>query len=198
MTRSLKTLFVALVIATPMLSSCSESIDPTSAAPVVAPQQGLIGDLLGVVGDVVGLVGTIVTGPDANGDAVEKWIGSGGGSLTTAAYTLTVPSGAVSQSTRFRITPTNTGAYAVDLSAHRKGGLLNLSLIEVGSKGFAKPVKLTIKYANATNVTAPNSLVILYIRSDGTVETQTTVVNTTTETANSSLSHFSKYAMAQN
>ena len=198
MTRSFKALLVALLLATPILSSCSESVDPTSTAPVVQPQDGLISDLLGIVGDVVGLAGTIITGPDANGAAVEQWIGSGGGTLSTAAYTLTVPSGAVSQSTRFRITPTNTGAYAVDLSAHRKGGLLNLSLIEVGSKGFAKPVTLTIKYANATNVEDPKGLVIIYIRADGSVETQSTVINTTTATANSALSHFSRYAMAQN
>lgn len=195
MTRSFKALLVALLLATPILSSCSESVDPTSTAPVVQPQDGLIGDLLG---GLIGLVGTIITGPDANGDAAEKWIGSGGGTVTTAAYTLTVPAGAVSQSTRFRIEPTNTGTYSVDLSAHRKGGLLGLSLVEVGSKGFAKPVKLTINYANATNVQDPKGLVIIYIRSDGTVVTQTTVVDTTAKTVTSGLSHFSRYAMAQN
>jgi hypothetical protein len=195
MTRSFKALVVALLLATPILSSCSESVDPTSTAPAVQPQDGLIGDLLG---GLLGLVGTILTGPDANGADAEKWIGSGGGTVSTAAYTLTVPAGAVSQSTRFRVEPTNTGTYSVDLSAHRKGGLLGLSLVEVGSKGFAKPVKLTIKYANATNVQNPNSLVIVYIRTDGTVVTQTTVVNTTAENVTTSLGHFSRYAMAQN
>jgi hypothetical protein len=195
MTRSFKALLVALLLATPILSSCSEAVDPTSTAPVVQPQDGLIGDLLG---GLLNLVGTIITGPDANGEDAEKWIGSGGGTVSTAAYTLTVPAGAVSQSTRFRIEPTNTGTYSVDLSAHRKGGLLGLSLVEVGSKGFAKPVKLTMKYANATNVQNPGGLVIIYIQPDGTIVTQTTVVDTTAKNVTTALSHFSRYAMAQN
>ena len=194
MMRSFKTLLVAILLATPMLSSCSESVDPTSVDPVVQPQDGLIGDLLG---GLVGLVVTIITGPDANGDTVTKWIGSGGGTLSTAAYTLTVPAGAVSKSTRFKIAPTNTGTYSVDLSAHEKGGLLGLSLIEVGSKGFAKPVKLTVKYANANNVRSAADLVIVYISSQG-VEIQTSIVDTTAKTVSSGLDHFSKYAMAQN
>lgn len=194
MKRTLKALLVAVLIATP-LSSCNEQTDPTTASAIVEPQDGLIGDLLN---GVLGLAGSLITGPDANGEEVTKWIGSGGGTLSTAAYTLTVPAGAVSQSTRFRIEPTNTGTYSVDLSAHRKGGLLGLSLIEVGSQGFAKPVKLTIKYANATNVQQPSDLVIIYIASNGTVELQTSIVNTTTQTVTSPLSHFSKYAMAQN
>lgn len=195
MNRTLKALLVAALVATPLLSSCSEQTDPTNTSIIVEPQDGLIGDL---VGGVVGLLGSLITGDDANGDAVTKWIGSGGGTLSTAAYTLTVPAGAVSQSTRFRIEPTNTGTYSVDLSAHRKGGLLGLSLIEVGSKGFAKPVELKISYANATNVQSAPDLVIIYIGSDGTVELQSTIVNTNTMTVTSPLSHFSKYAMAQN
>lgn len=195
MKRTLKALLVATLVATPFLSSCSEQTDPTTASTVVQPQDGLIEDLLG---GVLGLVGSLITGPDANGEDASAWIGSAGGTVSTAAYKLTVPAGAVSQPTRFRIEPTNTGVYAVDLSAHKKGGLLNLSLIEVGSKGFAKPVKLTIKYANATNVQQPSDLVIVYIRSNGTIELQTSVVNTTAKTVTSPLSHFSKYAMAQN
>lgn len=195
MKRTLKALLIATLVAAPFLSSCSEQHDPTSANAVVERQDGLIGDVLN---GLLGLVGSLITGPDANGDAVTEWIGPAGGTLTTAAYTLTVPAGAVSEATRFRIAPTNTGTYSVDLSAYKKRGLLGLSLIEVGSQGFAKPVKLIISYANATNVQSAPDLVIIYIRSNGTIELQTSIVNTTTKTVTSPLSHFSKYAMAQN
>lgn len=196
MKRTLKALLVAALVATPLLlSSCNEQTDPTSASVVVEPQDGLIGDALD---GLLRLAGSLIIGPDANGDAVTKWIGASGGTLTTAAYTLTVPAGAVSESTRFRIEPTNTGTYSVDLSAHTKGGLLGLSLVEVGSKGFAKPVSLTMTYANARNVRSAADLVIIYIRSDGTIELQTSIVNTTAKIVTSPLSHFSKYAMAQN
>src|SRR5688572_33152728 len=69
MMRSFKALLVALLLATPILTSCSESVDPTSTAPVVQPQDGLIGDLLG---GLLGLVGSIITGPDANGARSEE------------------------------------------------------------------------------------------------------------------------------
>lgn len=190
--RNLKALLAALLIATPLLSSCNEATPPITAVETVQPQQDLIGDLLELAG---GVIDHLIGGTDANGPDASAWIGPAGGTVSTAAYTLIVPANAVSKNTLFKIEPTNTGYYIVDLHAYQKGGLLNLSLIDVGSKGFLKPVTLRMSYANATNVEDPQDLLIVYVSSGG-VEVKTSVVNTTTKTVSASLDHFSKYAMA--
>jgi len=196
MTRSLKALLAALLIITPVLTSCSEVKDPVAAAPTVQTQDGLIGDLLGgVVHTVVNLLDGLLTGPDANGSTASAWIGPKGGTLKTAAYTLTVPAYAVTTNTRFDLAPTNTGTYSVDLHAYQQG---LLRLVDVGGKGFRKPVTLTISYANAKGVTKPSNIDIIYLRPDGTLQIMQTSVDSNTETVSSALPHFSKYAMVQN
>jgi hypothetical protein len=191
MKRSFKLLAVALIAITPMLSSCADTNEPSAPA-TVQPQEGLITDLLG---GVLRLVGVVLTGPDANGPDVSKWIGPAGGTISTAAYTLVVPANAVSVNTRFDVEPTNTGAYMLDLHAYKKG---LLGLIDVGAAGFNKPVTLTVSYANAEGVENARQIVIVYVKSSSSVEVQATTVNTTNQTVSSQLSHFSKYAMVQN
>ena len=196
MKRSFRALTAALLIAMPVLSACGDIQDPITPAPAVQPQNGLIGGLLGGVVGLVGGVLNILSGPDANGTAQSVWIGSNGATVTTAAYTLVVPKGAVYESTRFTVKPVNDGTYKIDLIAERKG-LLG-GYYDVGSKGFAKPVSLTISYAKATGVVDPRKLIIVYLRSDGKAEVQPSVINTQTKAVTSYLGHFSKYALVQN
>lgn len=190
MKRSFKAYVAALIILAPMVSSCAEVRDPI-AGNTAQHQDGLIGDLLG---GVFNLLGSILSGPDANGADASAWIGSAGGTVSTAAYTLVVPANAVSTSTRFDIEPTNTGTYSLELHAYRRG---LLGLIDVGGNGFSRPVTLKVSYANARGVTSASDLVIIYIKSNG-VEIQPSLIDTGAKTVASPLSHFSKYAMAQN
>jgi hypothetical protein len=197
MKRSFRALTAALLIATPILSGCGDIQDPITPtpAPAVQPQNGLIGGLLGGVVGLISGVLNILTGPDANGAEKSAWIGSNGGTITTAAYTLVVPKGAVYESTRFTVKPTNTGTYSLDLTAERKS---LLGTYDIGSKGFAKPVSLTISYAKANGVVDPRKLIIVYLRPDGKAEIQPSSINTSTKAVTSTLGHFSKYALVQN
>lgn len=199
MKRSFKALLAAVLIAVPMLASCNDVQGPVVPATNIERQDGLIGGLLGgvvdLVGGVVNLLGSVLTGPDANGSAVSAWIDSDGGTIKTAAYTLTVPRGAVVRNTKFEVKPTNTGAYMLELKAYEKG---LLGLVSVGQKGFRKPVLLTISYARAEGVTDVRKLGIIYIVSPEQVELQQTSIDTGNRTITSPLSHFSRYAMVQN
>lgn len=200
MKRSFKAIVVALLLAVPLLSSCADNLPSGPAASAEIQRQdglidGLVGGVTDVAGGVVNLLGAVLTGPDANGSEASAWIGSEGGVVKTAAYTLTVPRGAVSTKTRFVVRPTNTGAYMVELDAYVNG---LLGQVEVGSKGFKKPVQLTISYAKANGVTNEKKISIVYVTSSSHGTLQPVVVDTRDNDVTAQLSHFSKYAMVQN
>ena len=199
MKRSFKAFATAVLIALPILASCNEVQGPLAPTTNIERQEGLVGDLVGgavdLVGGVVGLLGNILSGPDANGSAASAWIDSNGGTVKTAAYTLTVPRGAVKAKTQFVIQPLNDGTYTVELEAYQK---TLFGTTSVGEKGFAKPVLLTISYAKAEGVTNTKKLGIIYIASPTKVELQKTTVDTQDKDVTAQLSHFSKYAMVQN
>jgi hypothetical protein len=202
MKRSFRAFLAAVLIAVPVLASCNDANNPIAPTTTIERQDGLL-DLVGgvvggavdVVGGLVDLVGVILSGPDANGAEKSAWIDSDGGSISTAAYTLTVPRGAVSSRTKFVITPTNTGTYTINLEAYEQG---LLGLVNVGKRGFRKPVLLTISYANANGVTDIRKLGIVYLATPTTVEIQPTSIDTRDKDVTAQLSHFSKYAMIQN
>jgi hypothetical protein len=195
MKRSFRAFLAAVLIAVPVLASCNEANNPIAPTTTIERQDGLLDLVGGLVGGVVKLVGVILTGPDANGAEKYAWIGSEGGSISTAAYTLTVPRGAVGTRTKFVITPTNTGTYTINLEAYEQG---LLGLVNVGKRGFKKPVLLTISYANANGVTNEKKLGIVYMQTSTEVEAQPTTVDMRDKDVTAQLSHFSKYAMIQN
>jgi hypothetical protein len=199
MKRSFRAFLTAVLIAVPILASCSESQGPIAPTTNIERQDGLLGDLVGgtvdLLSSAVKLLGSILTGPDANGDAAYAWIGSNGGTIKTAAYTLTVPKGAVTKKTKFEVRPANTGQYMLELRAYEQD---LLGLVDVGEEGFRKPVLLTISFANANGVTKPKKIGIIYIVSSSEVYSQPSAVDTKKETVTTPLSHFSKYAMVQN
>lgn len=198
MMRSLRAFLAVALIALPLATSCSEVQAPeaSNVSTSIERQDGLITDLLGgVVGGVLSLVDHILTGPDANGSDAYAWIGSAGGTVQTAAYTLVVPRGAVSEKTKFVVEPENNGTYTVNLYAYRQG---LLGLIDVGGKGFKKPVLLTIRYANAEGVTDERKLTIIYLSTSSAAEVQPSIVDRKDKEVTAQLPHFSKYAMAQN
>ena len=200
MKRSLRTLVIALLVAVPAITttSCGDA-DPFAPQTTIERQDGLIGDLLGgllnTAGSVLNLLGSILTGPDANGREVSAWIDRDGGTISTAAYTLTVPRGAVSTRTRFVIEPANNGSYTVELHAYRQGLLGQFS---VGERGFNKQVLLTVSYAKARGVTDERKIGIVYIASPRDIEPQKTTVDPSDKDVTAELDHCSKYAMGQN
>ena len=199
MKRSFKALLVAVLIAVPMLASCNDAQNPIAPTTNIERQDGLIDGLLGgvinTVGGVVKLLGSVLSGPDANGEAVSAWIGSEGGTLRTAAYTIVVPQGAVTRKTQFEIWPLNNGTYTVELKAYQQG---LLGKVDVGVRGFQKPVELRFSYAQAQGITDLKRLGIIYIQSPERVELQKVWLDTTNRTITAPLGHFSKYAMVQN
>jgi hypothetical protein len=195
MRRSFKAFVAAVLIAVPVLASCNEASSPLAPAPTIERQDGLLDLVGGVLGGVLKLVGVILTGPDANGSAKYAWIDSNGGTISTAAYTLTVPRGAVGTRTKFVVAPANDGSYTIQLDAYEQG---LLGLVNVGARGFKKPVLLTISWANANGVTNANKIGIVYLKSATVAEPQASTVDPRDEDVTAPLSHFSKYAMVQN
>ena len=204
MTWSRKVLIAALLLIAPVVTSCSDQQDLTqpSTQVVAGPQEGLLGDLLGgVVGGLLNVVGGVVdgvlnvlSGPDANGNVARVWIDEDGGTVSVAAYKLVVPRYAVSQATLFELKPVNDGTYKVELHAYRRINGVN---VEVGHLGFNRPVTYSVSYANARGVVDPRKLFIAYLRPDGKAEIQPGVIDLYRKTVTSPLSHFSKYALAQ-
>jgi hypothetical protein len=129
--------------------------------------------------------------------SISATIGSNGGELTLLGHTLTVPVGAVTRPTLFLITVLPTGYVEVDLTASITGLLGNL--LDVGSRGFLKPVPVTLSYASATNVEDPRWLTILRVNSllgYRQYEVMPSTVDRDRKTVTAELDHFSRYVIA--
>ena len=122
-------------------------------------------------------------------------IGSGGGSLSLAGHTLTVPAGAVSAPTLFSMVQLPNGRIEVELLAVRT---TPAGIVDVGSGGFLgnETVGVTLSYDGATNVSDPSRLVVLRVLEGGSVEEIATTVDEGSETVYVELEHFSRYCMA--
>lgn len=119
-------------------------------------------------------------------------IGTGGGQISLLGHSLQVPAGAVAVPTIFTMTVLTNGYVEVDLTAVVSS---LLGSVDVGEKGFNKPVTLTLTYARSPDTLDPSKLLIVYV--DGKkLEPLASTVNRATKTVSAQLSHFSKYAMA--
>jgi hypothetical protein len=191
---SIRSLFVATILAGSLIAGCDPAGSRVSPSPT-EPQE-LLGGLLGG-NKVQGY--TLVKAPLLSLEdlSISGLIGLQGGQLTLLGHTLTVPAGAVSQPTLFVLTVLPTGYVEVDLEASLTsllGGLL-----DVGSRGFAKPVPVTLSYAAGTNVSDPRRLTILRVNSllgYGKYEVMPSRVNLTAKTVTTELDHFSRYVIA--
>lgn len=126
--------------------------------------------------------------------SVTRLIGSGGGSLELYGHRLTVPSGAVLEPTLFTLAVVPSGYVQVELSATVRTllGVLNL-----GEKGFRKPVPVTLTYRRSTNVSDPTTLFVL--REKGLFrkpEPLPSRVDPVTKTVTADLDRFSRYFLA--
>jgi hypothetical protein len=127
---------------------------------------------------------------------LSKLIGPEGGLLEVGNHVLSVPRGAVSVPAIFTLLSLPTGYVEVELLALAPALLGRLS--DVGSRGFRRPVQLTLSYARATNVGDPDDLVILRLKPNGRHEPLRSSVDATARTVTAELGHFSRYCMASN
>lgn len=126
----------------------------------------------------------------AESGSVSAVIGSTGGRLTLGKHELVVPKDAVSEATTFTLAKPDTSLLQFRLTATRT------TTNDVGSSGFAVPVKLTVSYETAT-VDSESDLRIVWMKSDGTQEVRTTSLDTTGKRASANLGHFSDYSLAE-
>ena len=144
----------------------------------------------GVVYNSSGTRFVVVKENDTNVGVVTGVIGSSGGRLILGKHELNVPRGAVSGPTTFTMTKIDGDHIRVRLTATQ------LTLNDVGSKGFAVPVTLSLSWENAASLPEDvASLLIAWIRPDGVAVTQSTTVEVQGHRARADLSHFSEYAL---
>ena len=133
---------------------------------------------------------TVIKETSPNAGAVAGVIGEAGGKLVLGQHVLEVPAGAVSGPTTFSMTDLSGEEIKVGLTATK------LLTNDVGSAGFAKPVRLTLSYKNATEVPSNESdLKILWVKADGSTEAQPSSVDVQGKRVIGQLSHFSDYAI---
>ena len=138
-----------------------------------------------LINDLSGLIQNVTT---------SKLIGLDGGSITLLGHTLTVPLGAVTKPTLFVMIVGSDGIVSVDLFAFSID-LLGRR-IDIGGRGFNKPVDLSLYYGRS-QVSDPSKLFIAHIEGSRITPLPSTV-NTTKKTVSTKLEHFSKYAMMSN
>ena len=118
---------------------------------------------------------TTATETDPLVGVVTAIIDENGGELNIGPHRLLVPAGAVSAPTTFVMSKV-PGEIEVGLTATR------LLLNDVGRAGFLKPVRLTLSYDNASNVTAD-------------AEPQQSYVDQDANEVGANLNHFSIYTV---
>lgn len=124
-----------------------------------------------------------------------KLIGPEGGLIELAGHSILVPPGAIDRPAFFSLVALPTGYVEVELLAFTRA---LLGIIDVGSRGFDKPVDLTLSYARATNVRDPDKLFILRLNLFRPHERMPSTVDKGSRTVTAQLDHFSRYCMASN
>ncbi|MBI4541248.1 MAG: hypothetical protein HY704_17235 [Gemmatimonadetes bacterium] len=165
-----------------LLAGCESGSDPIPDA-LLGP--GAENALISDGGKTYTLATTWEPSSEITASAV---IGPEGGVLQFDAHSLTVPALAVSEPVLFTATLQSGDNLKVDLSASEadSGGPVT---------SFLLPLSLALSYKNV-KVSNPNRLVILWLRSDGTVEELPSRLDRRQKLVIGSLLHFSQYAMA--
>lgn len=127
--------------------------------------------------------------------SVSQLVGVGGGSIELFGHRLTVPVGAVLEPTLFTLVALPSGHVEVHLTAVSTNLLGRV--INVGTKGFRKPVRVTLTYSRSTNVTDPAGLFVLRGKGlSGEPEVMPSTVDVQRQTVSAELDHFSRYYIA--
>ena len=206
-----------LVLSTFVALSCSD-YSPT-APPIQAPSQaqdGLISGLLGLVTNLLGTVLNVITfRSDPNGIPVNavRWtgthlnetrsasayIGQNGGTiaLPSSDFTITFPSGALSQTTLITVVSDGTGYVSYDMKPHglrfNKPVLVTQRLNNTAVYGTSLALKAAgayfpqdpTDYSGTINASEIETTTIYSSKNDGRADVETW-----------SLNHFSRYMLA--
>jgi len=206
-----------LVLTTFVALSCSE-YSPT-APPIQAPSQaqdGLISGLLGIVTNLLGTVLRVITfRSDPNGipvnavawtgthvnqtRSVSAYIGVGGGTLAlpSSDFTITFPSGALSQTTLITIVSDGVGYVSYDMKPHglrfNKPVIVTQRLNNTAVFGTSLALKAAgayfpqdpTDYSGTINALEIETTTIFSSKNDGNADVETWLLN-----------HFSRYMLA--
>ena len=178
---------LALALAAVTLTSCADdAVPPTAvAAPAIAPDAALIGDLLGgvtgTVGDLAQNLGLVSCNVQTTHTGSAE-IGPLGGVLRVGPHRLTVPPYALGQKVRISaIAP--------------KGQYVQIQFEPEGLE-FRRPTLLTMSYSECS-LLSPLRLKIVYVNDQLEIlEVLPTVTSLLTRTANAPVDHFSRYMLA--
>ena len=193
-------------VVTVMVAFAALSCGPDTGRELpLAPESGAVettgsSNLLGLTGssssddgeqDYVRITDRLPT--DVPSLSISSVIGLLGGEVHLAGHVIRVPAGAVTLPTVFTLTVATNGYVEVDVKALTTD-LLGRTL-NIGEKGFKKPVTLTLTYARATNVTDPARLKLMRLNSDGKHEILPSKVSDTGKVVSAQLDHFSRYCL---
>jgi hypothetical protein len=121
-------------------------------------------------------------------------IGPEGGTIELAGHRLTVPAGAVTRPTRFSMRLVGNGYVEVDLRAAQASAAGGET--DVGKRGFARPVVLSLSYAQAQVPEDLSRVVIAWVKPDGTLQPLTSEHDAQKQSIAAELDHFSGYVLA--
>ena len=177
---------LALALAAVTLTSCADNHTPTApAAPAMAPDPSLLGDLLGgvtgTVGDLANTLGLASCDVRTTHTASAE-IGPMGGVLWVGPHRLVVPPYALREKVRISAIAPKGPYVQIQFEPEglefRRSTLLSMSYAECG---LLSPLHLRIVYVN-------DKLEIL--------EVLPTLTSVLTRTANAPVDHFSRYMLA--
>lgn len=133
---------------------------------------------------------TVARESSATAGSVVGVIGESGGKLVLGQHVLEVPAGAVSGPTTFTMSTVVSDEIKVSLTATQ------VTTNDIGERGFATPVRLTLSYKNASEIPDnEEDLTILWVKLDGSKEPQPSSVDVQGKRVSSPLGHFSDYAL---
>ena len=186
--RWLKLSALPAVLTALAVTACSERSEPTGVLAVDGPSFAANPDAK----KKKLIKGKQYTGPTF----AQQLITPAGGALQLGDHRLEVPKGSVHQATVFTMQVIDDGFIRVELTATKNG---STDKNDVGRRGFAKPVVLTLSYKDAAENVDPASLRTVWLKdgtADGDLVPVPSQVDGRAKKIISRLSHFSGYGVA--
>jgi hypothetical protein len=190
MRKLMKLSLLPVLAASLILAGCSDQMAPSGE--LFGPQEAQFsqggGKGLSRFKKVLGSV------PDQTVLVDSVTVGASGGSLSAAGYELLIPGGAVKGKTKFKMEAMTDGSIGVKLTAtsiDKRG-----RETDVGSRGFRKPVTLSLYYGWASDqIPDEAGLTIAWLLPNGQLVEQKSFVSTQYKRVFTDLQHFSDYIL---
>lgn len=121
-------------------------------------------------------------------------IGPDGGAIELAGHRLVVPAKAVTRPTRFSMRLLDNGYVEVDLQAAQSSATGVET--DVGKRGFARPVILSLSYSQAEVPGDLSRVVVAWVKPDGSLQPLKSTHDALKQSITAELDHFSGYVLA--